>query len=228
MSQLRPATPARSTRSPHPDQAPGSRPDHRRTERRGGRHHNRPRHTLLPARNVPPRPWRHVGALVCHTPGPPDPPGTLARPHLHSQGREMALGAGSEQVVGTPITLAAPSTGATPTATTTVPTSQPPVEPVDQQRRVGTRACEGCQGSPSDPRRGRCGGSKRGTWWNGRNGGIAGRAETASDRGEHRSRWWDSNPRPDDYKSPALPAAPHRRWPYPTAVPCGNPQVLAG
>ena len=25
------------------------------------------------------------------------------------------------------------------------------------------------------------------------------------------SRWWDSNPRPDDYKSPALPAAPHRR-----------------
>ena len=26
------------------------------------------------------------------------------------------------------------------------------------------------------------------------------------------SRWWDSNPRPDDYKSPALPAAPHRHW----------------
>src|SRR6202042_1046855 len=33
---------------------------------------------------------------------------------------------------------------------------------------------------------------------------------SVSPRGRGQSRWWDSNPRPDDYKSPALPAAPHR------------------
>jgi Protein of unknown function (DUF3263) len=43
--------------------------------------------------------------------------------------------------------------------------------------------------------------------------------------GANQSRWWDSNPRPDDYKSSALPAAPHR----PTADhgSAGPGQVLA-